>query len=632
MFELDKYDGSLHDSASIPLTQYHPESNVNGMSLLLWGEHCVECAAPACYSSCDLYQARSDLRCRRFLFGAYRNRTFRSLRGYGVEVSFKKWAKLEALASTAIYPTRSILLLERLLGLLAPLGNAVGSRLYRLTGNRNCAEATYTTVQKLALWLNRRGGHRTRPDAFLLEIYNPGADEAKLQLVFSVSQNHMPRDGASIAPTPPVIRTLPLPPGYSRHQFDAPTFASFLDRGMPFKITMLPEADNNAKLVFLTADFVTLQGKPSASESKQVKCVVFDLDNTLWHGTLAEGDDVKLRPGVRQLLEYLDQRGILISIASKNNFQPAWDKVVDQKVSDYFVYPQIDWRPKSHMIREIAKRLNIGLDTFAFIDDNPFEIGEVSAALPEILCIPVERADNLTSDPRFQGSVTEESRQRRRFYRERALRERDEESFAGDYRAFLASCNIVLDIAGYAPDDHERVAELVQRTNQLNFSGRKYSRAELDGIIAEPTLERYVLRCSDRYGSYGTVGFAIVRQSAQGLEVMDLMLSCRVQGKQIEQAFFGHLLSHHNPYHSPSLWINFRTTDRNAPAQAVLNALGFRPCTESSDGNGRGFILRAKEPMNRDIVQVNCDATNHDVGNGGVSLTSRAAGSATGTA
>src|SRR5487761_896682 len=109
MFEFDKYDRNLHkDAPALPSTPYKPALDVEGMSLLLWAEHCVECAAPACYSSCDLYEPRLDSSCRRFSFGAYKNRSFPSIRGYGVGVSVKKWAKVEAFGNTAIYPLRSV--------------------------------------------------------------------------------------------------------------------------------------------------------------------------------------------------------------------------------------------------------------------------------------------------------------------------------------------------------------------------------------------------------------------------------------------------------------------------------------------------------------------------------------------
>ena len=154
----------------------------------------------------------------------------------------------------------------------------------------------------------------------------------------------------------------------------------------------------------------------------------------------------------------------------------------------------------------------------------------------------------------------------------------EEQGFGNDYLGFLASCGIELEIGGYSEHDGERVAELVQRTNQLNFSGRKYSREELQKIIANPTLGKYVLRVSDKYGSYGTVGFCLVKDKPDTVEVLDFMLSCRVQSKFIEQALFSHLLEHHNPGGAKAIWVNFKKTDRNTPAHNVLCAIGFQPC------------------------------------------------------
>jgi len=147
-------------------------------------------------------------------------------------------------------------------------------------------------------------------------------------------------------------------------------------------------------------------------------------------------------------------------------------------------------------------------------------------------------------------------------YQQQVAREKEEQGFGDDYLGFLASCSIVLEIDGYSEHDGERVAELVQRTNQLNFSGRKYSREELLRIIADPTLGKFVLRVSDKYGSYGTVGFCLAKPGASTLEVLDFMLSCRVQAKFIEQALFSHLLAHHNPGAAEAIWVNFKKTDR----------------------------------------------------------------------
>lgn len=609
MFEVDKYDRSLHrNQPAVPERGYEPASDVEGMSLLYWGEHCVECAAPACYSSCDLYQPRSDRRCRRFAFGAYKNPAFPSLRGYGIEVSFKKWAKIEAFGNTSIQPLASVLRWERMLESGAPVSNLVGRVINRATGSRNFAELTYIATEKLSRRLNQRS-RGAKPEAFLLEVYNPGEQEVRLQIIFSVSVPDAERKGREAPLIAPSVNTVALAPGYTRHEFPAQLFRHIIDRGVPFKITMVPEADTNATLVFLSADLVTFKRRTAASaDAPKIKCVVWDLDNTLWDGTLVEGDQVALKPSIPELLKYLDERGILLSVVSKNDFDPAWEKLQQFGVAEYFLYPQIDWLPKGQKIKTIAKRLNIGLDTFAFIDDNPFELDEVKSAVPELLALPATAIDSLKSDPRFHGSVTEESRQRRKMYQEQVSRENDQQEFGDDYRGFLASCGIVLEIGGYSERDSERVAELVQRTNQLNFSGRKYSRAEFEEVLHDAALGKYVLRCADKYGSYGTVGFCLVRNQPAAIEILDFMLSCRVQSKFIEQALFSHLLAHHNPHGAQSVWVNFRKTERNTPALNVLRTIGFRQCDSATEGVDRGMILHTAEPLKCDFITVRCSS------------------------
>lgn len=161
-------------------------------------------------------------------------------------------------------------------------------------------------------------------------------------------------------------------------------------------------------------------------------------------------------------------------------------------------------------------------------------------------------------------------------YRQASARQAAAAEFGSSYTEFLRSCEIKVEVRPDRPEDEERIAELVQRTNQLNFSGRKYKRAELDPILRDPHLERYVINCSDRYGSYGIVGFCLARRSSDSVHIDDLMLSCRVQGKLIEKALLHHLCSRPG-WSARSVKINFRETDRNAPARAVLTELGFPP-------------------------------------------------------
>ena len=412
---------------------------------------------------------------------------------------------------------------------------------------------------------------------------------------------------------PSFVTTVGFPKGYSRHEIDAGLLRPVLASDRPFKITMTPEADNNARPVFLTADFVNFAKKPAATEeTKKIKCVVWDLDNTLWNGILIEGDDIAVRPEVVRLLKYLDECGILLSIASKNDHASAWKKLEEFGISEYFLCPQITWAPKSEGIKRIAERLNIGIDAFAFIDDNSFELDQVGRTLPEVACINANEIATLFSDPRFQGSASAEARLRRQFYREAISREQAQAESGSDYLSFLASCGIVLEIAPYSPEYLERVAELVQRTNQLNFSGHKYTRAQLDDILANPRLEKYVLTSSDKYGTYGTVGFSIVEQGSGIVQIRDFMLSCRVQGKFIEQGFFHHLMEHHNPKAATRLWVNFRETARNKPAQQVLESLGFRKCEAASDPHLEGMVQDSPETLQCNFIEVRCAMASPD--------------------
>jgi FkbH-like protein len=607
MFELDKYEPGLHNEPpAVPAQPYEPAADVKEMSLLFWGEHCVECAAPSCYQTCDLYQARPDKRCRRFVYGSFKNKRFASIRGYGVEVSFKKWAKIEAFGNLALHPVRSVLARERLVQWAAPLANAFGKLAGKITGNTNWDSGTYIATERWTRRLHRGRSENHLPDSFLLEVYNPGSDLVRLQLNFTLAKDETTNADDLVRLGPSFVTTLSLPNGYSRHEVDAVHFHPVIASGKPFKISMVPEGDSRARLVFLTADFVGFAKRAVTTAPQKIKCLVWDLDNTLWNGILVEGDNVTIRREIARLLKELDERGILLSIASKNDYASAWQKLQQLGLADYFLYPQINWAPKSMSIKFIAERLNIGLDSFAFVDDSPFELEQVSRALPGISCINARDITSLFADPRFQGSTSSDARRRRRFYQEAMTREMAQQEFGSNYLAFLATCGIRLEVSAYSPEDASRVAELVQRTNQLNFSGHKYTRSQLDEVLADPELEKYVLRSSDKYGSCGTVGFSIVERRPGIVHVRDFMLSCRVQGKFIEQAFFHHLVAHHNPDAAAILVVNFRPTDRNKPAQQVLETLGFRKCDSSRDGLPDGMAHSALDSLACGFIEVQC--------------------------
>ena len=132
---------------------------------------------------------------------------------------------------------------------------------------------------------------------------------------------------------------------------------------------------------------------------KEIKCVVWDLDNTLWKGTLLEDQEVELNPGVEKIISELDNRGILHSIASKNDYATAMDKLREVKLDHFFLYPEIHWNAKSTSIGKIQKNLNIGMDAILFIDDQPFERDEVQSAHAQVTCMDAALYRDLLDAP-----------------------------------------------------------------------------------------------------------------------------------------------------------------------------------------------------------------------------------------
>jgi FkbH-like protein len=275
---------------------------------------------------------------------------------------------------------------------------------------------------------------------------------------------------------------------------------------------------------------------------KTVKCLVWDLDNTLWDGTLLENDDVKPFPEAVAALKALDERGILHSIASRNDYGAAMAKLAEFGLSDYFLCPQIGWDPKSASVKAIATDLNIGIDTLAFIDDQPFEREEVAFALPEVLCLDAAEvaglADRAEFIPKF---VTEDSRNRRLMYRADGERKVAETAFDGVQEAFLESLGMHFDITEATEDDLQRAEELTLRTNQLNTTGYTYSYTELDAFRRSDGYLLLTSSLEDRYGPYGTIGLALVEKRDDAWVIKLLLMSCRVMSRGVGTIVINHI-------------------------------------------------------------------------------------------
>ncbi len=308
----------------------------------------------------------------------------------------------------------------------------------------------------------------------------------------------------------------------------------------------------------------------------QVKCVVWDLDDTLWDGVLLEQDTVRLRTDVLDVLRRLDGMGVLHSIASRNDHDAAWSRLVDLGVAEYFLHPQIGWEPKSVAVGRIATALNVGTDALAFVDDQPFERAEVAHAHPGVVCLDPQEALQAATDPRFVPRfVTPESRFRREMYRNQAERDSQQREFTGPPEEFLESLDMRFHIRRATEDDLQRAEELTVRTNQLNSTGRGYSYEQLDALRTSPDHRLIVADLTDRFGTYGTIGLALVECGADPWRLRLLLMSCRTMSRGV-----GTILLHRIMASAHEAGVRLRAdlveTGRNRMMQITYAFAGFR--------------------------------------------------------
>lgn len=320
-----------------------------------------------------------------------------------------------------------------------------------------------------------------------------------------------------------------------------------------------------------------------SQENQKIKCVVWDLDNTLWDGTLLETDKVELKNNVVEIINELDNRGILQSIASKNDYTMAMAKLKEFGLDEYFLYPQINWNPKSTSIKAIAESINIGIDTFAFIDDQPFERDEVNFLLPQVLCIDSQSLDLLLDMPQMNPKfITEDSKIRRKMYLSDIERKKVEENFDGPQEEFLALLDIKLTISSVGVNDLQRAEELTIRTHQLNTTGYTYSYEELDKFRESTDYKLLIVGLEDKYGTYGKIGLALIECLEDTWTIKLLLMSCRVISRGVGTVILSHIMNLAKK-EGVKLRAEFISNERNRMMYITYKFAGFTEIHE--DGN-----------------------------------------------
>lgn len=294
-----------------------------------------------------------------------------------------------------------------------------------------------------------------------------------------------------------------------------------------------------------------------------IKCVVWDLDNTIWDGTLLEDSNVSINKNAIEVIKELDNRGILQSVSSKNEYKLAFEKLKEFKIDDFFLYPQINWASKSSSLKNIANNLNISINSFAFIDDQAFEREEVNFVHPHVLCIDSKDIPEILTMPMFKPRfITEDSNHRRLLYMTDIKRKADEENWEGPSDSYLASLNMRFHIRLASESDLQRAEELTVRTHQLNATGYTYSYDELDTFRSSNDHLLFVLSLEDKFGTYGTIGLTLVECQKERWLIKLLLMSCRVMSRGVGSIMINYL-KRMAKEKNVDLFAEYVPTDRN---------------------------------------------------------------------
>jgi len=343
---------------------------------------------------------------------------------------------------------------------------------------------------------------------------------------------------------------------------------------------------------------------------KRKKCLVLDLDNTLWGGVLGEDyiDGIKIGgdyPGKaflywQEALLELSRTGVILTICSKNNESDvleAWDKnpyIVLKK--DAFSAYRINWNDKASNIQELAEELNIDLDSFVFVDDNPTERELVKQLLPMVAVPdfpeqPYELPQffkTLVYDYFKVYALTAEDKKKSEQYKVNAQRAQEQRKFS-DLDSFLKSLQIHMIVEKANEYNIARIAQMTQKTNQFNLTTKRYSDADIKGYI-DKGADVYCLSVLDKFGDNGITGCTIVDNG----HIDTFLLSCRVLGKGIEYAFLKSVLGILRNIGLNEICASYLPTLKNAQVSEFYDKFGFTCLAKNEDGS-KNYCLNLKE-------------------------------------
>jgi methoxymalonate biosynthesis protein len=307
-----------------------------------------------------------------------------------------------------------------------------------------------------------------------------------------------------------------------------------------------------------------------------IKCVIWDLDNTLLDGVFLEspGQPPPANRRLAGLLRELASRGILQAIASRN--PPEAAQHAERVTGHAFAAAQCGWGAKSAAIRAIMAELGLTADSVAFVDNDPMERAEVSFNLPDVLVLEPDDMTAAAGWPQFSPAVvTDEARRRGELYRQRRVRREEARAFGGSRDEFLRHIQTRVTIRPATPGDLPRLHELSVRTHQFNSAGKDISEAELVSLLGSPSHRVVTARLADMFGDDGLIGGCVLA-TGDDWQVPLLMMSCRALGRGVIDAFLTWICRAAQESGAAHVALPCLISPRNVPLRIALTGAGFR--------------------------------------------------------
>ncbi len=365
-----------------------------------------------------------------------------------------------------------------------------------------------------------------------------------------------------------------------------------------------------------------------AATGRSKKALIFDCDNTIWKGILGEDgfEHIQMSPATKdgQIFAEIQSiaieaysRGIILGLCSKNNLSDV-DEVLDshpdiQIRDNNIVIKKINWNDKASNLREMAKELNIGLDSFVFVDDSPFEINLVKEQLPEVSVLQVpEKLHQYPIILReklnlfYNLSSTLEDKKKSEMYKSQIQREQLQKEFT-DIEDYLSSLQIKMEL--YCDEKRliSRMSQMTQKTNQFNLTTMRYTESDINKFIRNSQSKVYAFSISDKFGESGVTGLSIVNLDLndKSAEFDTFLMSCRVIGRNIEYAFMNFIIENLKSEKVKIVKATYRKTKKNSQVSGFYKKCGFVQQSKSVDQTNYILSIDDYKPSSINYIVMN---------------------------